>query len=161
MTERRPRTPKPSEEMAALLPRMFMAVNAVEARLKTSLRPDDGAQGGLTPQQMHLLMTLEAAGGSARPGDLARRLALTPATVTINAKRLVRGGYLAKTREARDERGVRLQMTAKARRVFDAHRRKTTEFFDGVFAVLPKERRRRLIEAHRVIIETFQEVARS
>lgn len=146
--------------MADLMPQIFLAVTAVEARVKRSLHPRDFASAPLTHQQLLLLGALQTAGGRMRMRDLARMLGISPATLSVNAKRLIRGGYLAKSRDGHDERGVHLEIGPKARRAFAAMSRAKIAFFEAVFAVLPREKRSRLIDSHRFIIETFREVAR-
>jgi DNA-binding MarR family transcriptional regulator len=109
---------------------------------------------------MHLFWTLELAGGRMRMHDLARMLGISRATLSVNVKRLMRSGFLAKIRDQHDERGVHVETAPKARRAFAAVRRNRIAFFKSVFAALPENKRRRMIAAHRLIVETFQEVAR-
>jgi len=146
--------------MTDLFPQIFLAVTAVEARVKRSLHPRHSSSAPLTHQQKHLLGALHLSGGRMRMRDLARLLGISPATLSVNAKRLIRAGYLTKSRDGQDERGVHLEIGPKARRVFEAMHRAEIAFFEAVFAALPEDKRRRLIESHRFIIATFQEVAR-
>jgi DNA-binding MarR family transcriptional regulator len=149
-----------AEEMVDLFPRIFLSVTAVEARVKRSLHPRHSESAPLTHQQHRLLGALQLSGGRMRMRDLARMLGISRATLSVNAKRLIRAGYLAKARDGADERGVHLEIAPKARRAFTAMRRARIGFFEAVFAALPDEKRRRLIDSHRFIIDTFQEVAR-
>jgi DNA-binding MarR family transcriptional regulator len=149
-----------AEEITEMFPKLFLAITAVESRVKQTMHPHEKASSPLTHQQMHLLGTLELSGGRMRMHDLARMLCISRATLSVNVKRLIRSGYLAKNRDKQDERGVHVETAAKARRAFAAERRNRIAFFKAVFAALPENKRRRMIAAHRLIVETFQEVAR-
>jgi DNA-binding MarR family transcriptional regulator len=149
-----------AEEMTEMFPQLFLAITAVEARVKQRIHPHETASSPLTHQQMHLLGALELSGGKMRMHDLARILGISRATLSVNAKRLIRSGYLAKTRDQQDERGVHLETAPKARHAFAAERRNRMAFFEAVFAALSEDKRRRMIDAHRLIVSTFQEVAR-
>ncbi|MCF3932442.1 bifunctional helix-turn-helix transcriptional regulator/GNAT family N-acetyltransferase [Acuticoccus sp. M5D2P5] len=64
----------------------------------------------LSPSAVHAIIEIGAAGGtSAR--DLADSLRLDKSTVSRMLKRLIREGYLAETRDARDTRVKRLSLT--------------------------------------------------
>lgn len=144
--------------MSAMLPELFSAVTALEARVKRKAGPPSPGLL-LTHQQMRLLGSLDAAGGRRRMRDLAPLLGIGRATLSINAKRLVKGGYILKTRDPRDDRGVFLELAPKARRAFAGHRKGLLGFFEAVLAELPREKQRRLVDAHRFIIETYKELA--
>ena len=139
------------------MPRMFLALKAVQARVRRPIGPP--RHGRLTHQQMEMLAVLHLSGGRARVRDLARRLGVSAATLSINAKRLIVGGYLGKARDPDDERGVHLEVAPKARRVFEAQRRKEVAFFQAAFASLPEAKARRVVESLRFVIETFLEVS--
>jgi DNA-binding MarR family transcriptional regulator len=157
MTSKPARAEDLGTEMASLMPRMFVALKAVQARIRRPIGPPE--PGPLTFKQMELLMILHHAGGQARVNDLARQLAISGATLSINAKRLIARGYLRKTRDTEDERGVHLALAPKARKVFEAHRRKEVAFFRATFAALPEQKARRVVDSLRFVIGTLLEVA--
>jgi|GEM_PF-1966800 DNA-binding MarR family transcriptional regulator len=149
-----------AEEMVTLLHQMFLSITAMESRLKRSIRPPDFRYSMLTHRQAHLLAILETSGGRMRMNDLAQLLGISPSTLSINVKRLVRMGHLVKIPDDKDERGVHLQTAPKTKRMFITRRSKEISFFESVFTSLPEKKRLRLIDSHRFIIETFREVGR-
>ena len=73
---------------------------------------------GMSPAGFFLLRMLYGEDGM-RPGELARRLMTTPATVTSVADTLERRGQLERRRDSADRRAVRLHITAAGRAVVE------------------------------------------
>lgn len=91
------------------------AVLDSHARLATACGRPPGsraaARQGLSARQAAILSHLDA--GEALPiGDLARRLRVTPATMSLAVDRLVRLRCLRRTRDPVDRRRVLLRLTA-------------------------------------------------
>lgn len=71
---------------------------------------------GVTAQQRFLLKVLALRPGSS-PGELAKVLHVTPATVTRVVQRLEDAGYLGREVDPSDSRKLRLHLTPKGRKV--------------------------------------------
>ncbi|MFA1550453.1 MarR family transcriptional regulator [Actinomadura chokoriensis] len=71
---------------------------------------------GISPAGFFLLRLLIVEDGL-RPGEAAKRLHVTPATVTSVADTLERNGHVRRERSYRDRRGVMLRITDSGRRL--------------------------------------------
>ena len=70
---------------------------------------------GLTYPQYLVLLVLWDADEPVGAGAIAERLALEPSTITPLVKRLEAGGVVTRTRDAQDERQVRVHLTGRGR----------------------------------------------
>lgn len=71
---------------------------------------------GISPAGFFLLRLLIVEDGL-RPGEVAKRLLVTPATVTSVVDTLERNGHVRRERSYRDRRGVMLRITDSGRRL--------------------------------------------
>lgn len=71
---------------------------------------------GISPVGFYLLRLLIVEDGL-RPGEVAKRLSVTPATVTSVVGTLERNGHVRRERSFRDRRGVMLRITDSGRRL--------------------------------------------
>ncbi|XRQ15870.1 MarR family winged helix-turn-helix transcriptional regulator [Actinomadura welshii] len=71
---------------------------------------------GISPVGFYLLRLLAIEDGL-RPGEAAKRLVVTPATVTSVVDTLERNGHVRRERSYRDRRGVMLRITGSGRRL--------------------------------------------
>ncbi|TDB84530.1 MarR family transcriptional regulator [Actinomadura sp. KC216] len=71
---------------------------------------------GMTPAGFFVLRLLVVEDGL-RPGEVAKRLLVTPATVTSVVDTLERNGHVRRERSYRDRRGVMLRITDSGRRL--------------------------------------------
>ncbi|SFQ15195.1 MarR family winged helix-turn-helix transcriptional regulator [Actinomadura madurae] len=71
---------------------------------------------GISPAGFFLLRLLVVEDGL-RPGEVAKRLLVTPATVTSVVDTLERNGHVRRERSYRDRRGVMLRITDSGRRL--------------------------------------------
>ena len=111
---------------------------------------------GVTAPQRFLIKVVGMRPGCT-PGELARFLHVTPATVTRVVQRLESAGFLRREPDPEDSRRVRLHLTAKGRRV-DERCSGTTE--TPVTRVLRDTPRARLQEAQRLLtalVESLEE----
>lgn len=69
--------------------------------------------------------------------DLARHMGVTPSTMSISIERLVRRGYVVRTRDARDKRRLKLLLSPAGRRVKEAQSVLEPARVAGMLAQLP------------------------
>lgn len=144
--------------MAALCRRLEMSLGEVQARLRYQSAPPLTDTIG-TLQQRRLIGLLMGRGGRERAGVLAGMLGIKRSTLSLNAKRMIRDGLLTKSRDARDERAVFLEVSPKGREIFAAYAREVGGLFERIFEALSPSERRRLISANRYLVETYERVA--
>lgn len=89
---------------------------------------------GVSPIGYFLLRSLTGEDGQ-RAGEMARRLMITPATVTSVVDTLERNGHVRRRRDARDRRVVRLHITAAGRRLADETSRALAPDLSGLYSV--------------------------
>ena len=94
------------------------AVRDVSHAIIARLMPQVAAEGLAPPTFWHLHY-LERSGVK-HPGELARRLGITPAMCTWSIDQLVALGYVARSPSSTDRRQVVLQVTPKGRRTLEA-----------------------------------------
>ena len=94
------------------------AVRDVSHAIIVRLMPQVAAEGLAPPTFWHLHY-LERSGVK-HPGELARRLGITPATCTWSVDQLVTLGYVVRSPSSTDRRQVVLQVTPKGRRTLEA-----------------------------------------
>jgi MarR family transcriptional regulator, transcriptional regulator for hemolysin len=82
----------------------------------TGLEPVMAAEG-ITPTTFDLLSTIRATGNRAHQADVARRLGVSPATLTSAIQRAVAAGLLVQEDGHRDARTKRVKLTPKANAV--------------------------------------------
>ena len=79
----------------------------------TALQPIMAAEG-VTSATFDLLSTIRAAGNRAHQADIARRLGVSPATLTSAIQRAVAAGFLIQEDGQKDARTKRVKLTPKA-----------------------------------------------
>jgi DNA-binding MarR family transcriptional regulator len=93
----------------------------------------------LTAEQFWLLRYLERQ-CPVSVGALAEALGITPSSATTACKRLEQAGFVTRTRQATDKRGVLVDLTAQGRAQLDEMRRRQREAVSRLLAVLdPQE----------------------
>jgi DNA-binding MarR family transcriptional regulator len=98
--------------LLAFYPRIYFACHVRHVR--------DPASGRvLSAHQASILDHLDTRSALSL-GDLAGHMGVTLATMSLHVERLVRKGYVARTRDPRDGRRVRLRLTAAGLRVREA-----------------------------------------
>lgn len=95
----------------------------VIARLGRRLRQQSA--GGLTPSQLSILSTLEGS-GPLHMGELARREAVAPPTITRIVGVLADGGLVTRSTNPDDARSALIEVTGKGRKVLEAVRNERT-----------------------------------
>jgi DNA-binding MarR family transcriptional regulator len=98
--------------LLALYPRIYFACHVRHVR-----DPQSGKV--LSAHQASILDHLDARDALSL-GDLASHMGVTLGTMSLHVERLVRKGYVARTRDPRDGRRVRLRLTPAGIRVRDA-----------------------------------------
>lgn len=68
---------------------------------------------GLTTEQFSVLAAVKSRGGSLKPSELAAILARSPNSVSMLVDRMVKAGWVRRTRDRKDRRGVNVSLTSK------------------------------------------------
>jgi DNA-binding MarR family transcriptional regulator len=102
---------------------------------------------GITAEQRFMIHIVALEPGCS-PGELARVLRVTPATVTRGVRRLELAGYVSRTADPDDSRKVRLELTDRGRKVEE---RPEARGEGPVALVLSRSSPRRIEEAELLI----------
>lgn len=119
--------------MLAAYPRIFFACHARHRRDPQSKRLLSAHQGSIL-DHLDEREPVTLAG-------LAAHMGVTPSTMCIGVERLVRRGYIRRTRDARDKRRVELRLTPAGARVKEAQSVLEPARVRGLLAALPAEAR--------------------
>ena len=104
---------------------------------------DAGPLKGLTPQETHTI-GLVAKLGRPRMSELAQRGRVTLGTMTVMINKLVKKGFVKRSRDDNDRRVVRVSLTDKGQRINDIHDRFHEDMLDRILSVLSESERRQL-----------------
>jgi len=128
----------------------YMMQMAENLPLFRTLPLSTGLLKNLTPQEMH---TIALIGKMGRPkmSELARRGHVTLGTMTVMVSKLVKKGYVNRSREAGDRRVVRVSLTARGRKVDKLHEQFHKDMVDRLMAMLTKEEQWQIVKIVRKI----------
>lgn len=140
-----------AEELAGLFERMMQQLTLLGHTLPQSAT-------SLTPQQLKILFTLDFLGEPTPMSKLSAQLGVTPGTLTRVASGLVTKKYLDRKRAENDDRIVKLSLTKEGRGMVEHIKKYRRQFFGEIWSSLNAIERRRLIESHRHIFETYRRV---
>jgi DNA-binding MarR family transcriptional regulator len=101
---------------------------------------------GMTVAQAATLEALSQSDGL-RPGELGRRLGITPSTMTRNLSRLIDRGLVMTNRDPADGRSSTVTLTRAGRQAAVAVREQEESFFELVLAQLPDDRTDDIVDA--------------
>lgn len=137
----------PAHEVLRSLRRIFHAVDRHSRQL--------ARLHGLTEPQAICLRTIERTDWIT-PGQLARRVSLSPPTVTGILDRLERRGLIKRERTVRDKRRVDICLTDGGRRVLSDSPPPLQERFVRRLADLPATRQRRIAKALAEVVKLLE-----
>src|SRR5882757_3106738 len=140
-----------AEELAGIFERMMQQLALLGHTLPTSAT-------SLTPQQLKILFTLDFLGEPTPMSKLSAQLGVTAGTLTKVAGGLVEKKYLGRKRSEDDDRVVKLSLTKLGRGMVEQIKRYRRHFFGEICSGLSSTERRRLIESHRHIFETYRRI---
>ena len=140
-----------AEELAGIFERMMQQLTLLGHTLPTSAT-------SLTPQQLKILFTLDFLGEPTPMSKLSAQLGVTPGTLTKVAGGLVEKEYLDRKRSEDDDRIVKLSLTKEGRGMVEHIKKYRRHFFGEICSGLSASERRRLIESHRHIFETYRRI---
>jgi DNA-binding MarR family transcriptional regulator len=140
-----------AEELAGIFERMMQQLTLLGHSLPTSAT-------SLTPQQLKILFTLDFLGEPTAMSKLAAQLGVTAGTLTRVAGGLVEKKYLGRKRSEDDDRIVNLSLTKQGRGIVEHIKNYRRRFFGEICSGLSAAERRRLIESHRHIFETYRRI---
>jgi DNA-binding MarR family transcriptional regulator len=140
-----------AEELAGIFERMMQQLTLLGHTLPTSAT-------SLTPQQLRVLFTLDFLGEPTPMSKLSAQLGVTAGTLTKVAGGLVEKKYLGRKRSEEDDRVVKLSLTKEGRGMVERIKNYRRHFFGEICSGLSATERRRLIESHRHIFETYRRI---
>lgn len=111
---------------------------------------------GLTVAQAATLEALRG-GEPVRLGPLARRLGITPSTLTRNLARLFADGLLTRDADPQDGRAARVRLTAAGERSAARVERQELAFAEGVLARLGETRRAEVLRSLSELLAAVRE----
>lgn len=114
------------------------------------VREVDGAMG-VTPARASALSVL-VFGGARTLTELARAEQVTPATMSKLVSALEAEGLVRREPDPNDARAVRLEATARARRILERGRARRTEYLDALFGEL-SDREREIVRRAAEIVD--------
>ncbi len=125
--------------------RLRAAIRGLVRRFGVSERADVSCCG-VTVAQAAALEALSGH-GPMRLSDLGKRLGIAPSTLTRNLERLIDGGLVTRTADARDARAARVRLTAAGRGAARGVATQEEGFAQQVLDRIPSERRALVIES--------------
>ena len=140
-----------AEELAGVFERMMQQLTLLGHTLPTSAT-------SLTPQQLKILFTLDFLGEPTPMSKLSAQLGVTAGTLTKVAGGLVEKKFLARKRSEEDDRVVNLSLTKEGRGMVEHIKTYRRHFFREICSGLNATERRKLIESHRHIFETYRRI---
>jgi DNA-binding MarR family transcriptional regulator len=126
------------------------------ASLRAKLRLQQGER--LTVPQYHLVELLLKGTGSRPVGELAAAAGVTPPTATRMLDALERDGVVARVRDARDRRCVRVSLTPVGRRAAQRMRRLIQARRRRLFEALPSDIRQDATRVFQALAATVEEL---
>ncbi len=152
----RPRTaPAPRDEAR----RLMAAVRALVRRFAVSERADASCCGMTVAQAA----TLEALGdgGGMRLGPLARRLGISPSTLTRNLVRLEERRLVSRLADARDARSSRVALTDAGRKAAARLQQQEDAFARSILDHLPPGRRVQAVDGLEDLLRAVRQATES
>jgi DNA-binding MarR family transcriptional regulator len=140
-----------AEELAGIFERMMQQLTLLGHTLPT-------AATTLTPQQLKILFTLDFLGEPTPMARLSAQLGVTAGTLTKVAGGLVEKKFLGRKRSEDDDRIVKLSLTKNGRGMVEKIKSYRRQFFSEICDGLSAAERRKLIESHRHIFETYRKI---
>jgi DNA-binding MarR family transcriptional regulator len=140
-----------AEELAGVFEQMMQQLTLLGHTLPTSAT-------SLTPQQLKILFTLDFLGVPTPMAKLAAQLGVTAGTLTKVAGGLVEKHYLDRKRSEEDDRIVKLALTKEGRGMVEHIKKYRRQFFGEICSSLSAGERRKLIDSHRHIFETYRRI---
>ena len=140
-----------AEELAGIFERMMQQLTLLGHTLPT-------VATSLTPQQLKILFTLDFLNEPTPMAKLSAQLGVTAGTLTKVAGGLVEKKFLGRKRSEDDDRIVKLSLTKEGRGMVEKIKSYRRQFFSEICDGLSATERRKLIESHRHIFETYRKI---
>ena len=137
-----------AERIAELMEQTARAIFKARKPESKKLKPEALA---LTLAQMRCLRVLSHE-QNCTMRDLSQHLGVRPSTATELVDALVRGGFVQRTPDPNDRRAVRLNLSAKGRRLKDKHRAERQQHLRAVIANLSDEQRHAMLGALETLV---------
>jgi DNA-binding MarR family transcriptional regulator len=97
---------------------------------------------GLTTEKYSVLAAVKSRGGSLKPGELGEILARSPNSMSMLVDRMVKAGWVRRTRDRKDRRVVNVSLTSKGEKAVGPAAQAGWEFIQKVLSPLSDEDKR-------------------
>lgn len=98
---------------------------------------------GLKPNQAGILFILRTEGGLSQR-ELARKMGVTPPSMTVALKKLEKQGYILREQDAKDQRITRIQISDQGRNCLEGLQSMMRNLEDGLYEGISREERKEL-----------------
>jgi DNA-binding MarR family transcriptional regulator len=107
---------------------------------------EDGVFGkyGLTTEKYSVLAAVKSRGGSLKPSELGEILARSPNSMSMLVDRMVKAGWVRRTRDRKDRRGVNVSLTSKGEKAVGPASQAGWEFIQKILSPLSDKDRQAL-----------------
>jgi len=99
---------------------------------------------GLTTEQFSVLAAVKSRGGSLKPSELATILARRPNSASMLVDRMVKAGWVRRTRDRKDRRIVNVSLTAKGEKALEPAAPAGWEFIQKILSPLSDKEKQAL-----------------
>jgi len=100
---------------------------------------------GLTTEKYSVLAAVKSRGGSLKPIELAEILGRSPNSVSMLVDRMVKSGWVRRTRDRKDRRGVNVSLTSKGEEAVGPAAEAGWEFIQRILSPLADKDRQTLV----------------
>lgn len=140
-------------ELNQLLVTAYRKINKLEEGILHSVSGRD-----LSISEMHLLEAVGEKKGEGIPlYELAQRMELSPPTVTVAVNKLVKKGFVAKTKSEKDRRSVIVELTRPGKKMNAAHRYFHEQMVRDIDKLLTPTEREGLLKGMQQLNRFFQD----
>jgi len=106
---------------------------------------------GLTTEKYSVLAAVKSRGGSLKPSELGEILGRSPNSMSMLVDRMVKAGWVRRTRDRKDRRGVNVSLTSKGEKAVGPAAQAGWEFIQKILSPLPDKDRQALASLLEVV----------
>lgn len=133
-------------------------INTLDLSLKKKIQADVGNVSGISKLTIHQFQYIDAIYNLGEPTstEIAKRLNITKASVTIGVNRLANMGYVIKTQSNMDKRVFHVSLTGSGENLIKAKYQALKEYGEFIAASLTKEEASQFEETLTKLVKHFK-----